>query len=1112
MDQKQLELRISGASSATALEALVSEDLGIDMLMVIDLAPESIDAGSLAALLPSLPKPVHTETLAEACVRRAEAVDRWTGRLDQSIAWLQAIINLKIMDPEPLCRTLGNAQFLGQLLVYGVESLPLLEEVDAMTDHELVAWALRAVGDDPERAATTLDLLGVGGRLHTAWNRWWSENMQEGEVLLPTLLAQHPAWFTANVVLAAVYSVGGACSCEPPEIDTALGCLEQKCTVVPQAMSVELPAEILGKLTLNPSAEAIMDAVGSSDSALEDLLPKVVSAGRAQARVVRELREHTTSGGAVDMGAVAVLQGDAGAQQRFLDRVLGQRLPSFTGATLETLIGLGLFAVLGREAVWRSYLHSLLVQEQYEAAQLQLERGELDVDGVRETVCMAAQELFDNADTGDQSSGLLGAAQSCLDILPTAAAEHPDVQVERQLIEAAHLVWRLGGGGRRLLFVGAEMPSVMAVLPIELRLGAADPYELMRLILERYPRAFGRQREMRAIAVVLLRVAVLVSGDTNVGSVSDPGEGRDLGVHTTADALLCALLVEAAMRQGEYSEAYGMAKQLFGAHALLMQTAAQASDEEDSNGSWSIGERAVERVWQVCARLAEAWVAGDADRRAQAAGLALALCPAARAPEVLALWTAVQPDPGVEDPAAEIQSLLVGTPTAAVEVGGVEEGEVDLDLARTFDPAIIRRALRLCGGSAEQRGAVLVAWLEFALTTAKEPKDADAQEFCAAAETEIVAKYAARALRALEQTVWSQMDQTNYPAVQRFLDVYKRLLEAEDRAEDGGQVACRLEIVDTLRRNGGEVRLGALVACVTEAQDRVECARRLATLFSGDFGLAAGLAPALERLQPIAELGDGGSSVARDQWELASALCRVQVEAVAADSAEFRAFVEASAAQLTDAGDREAVANVVAFGLGGPLGERQSAVEAVGQRGSGAERALAYLRFAGAVDAMRDPFTFGQVQREPTKALEDIKPDAVVVPLVVGVVGRMAVAGQAYFACQTYVAARELAAAWGEALPELDAVYAEAVVSAGAALAGDASQAVLDLCSFGFGEGSALDAELQTFRPAFLKRLERLAYEPAAGDSLADGPSAGDSLTDGPRVDSGVRLALLRVC
>ncbi|KAJ1954982.1 hypothetical protein GGI12_005668, partial [Dipsacomyces acuminosporus] len=544
---------------------------------------------------------------------------------------------------------------------------------------------------------------------------------------------------------------------------------------------------------------------------------------------------------------------------------------------------------------------SLLGNEQFDQARDLIDASPSFVDNemVVKIICEATQEFFDNADSGNMHSGLMKAAKSCLDVLPTNLAHYDTHGLE--------------GGGE--------------VFPMEIRL-ASDPYSLIRVILERYTGAYKKPRIVREIAGKLqeatrfekdsLPLSPSLSGTTADGR-------RALGIISVSDAFVVALLLDSATAAGDYAAAYDFAKQLINARSVLtcvLRTTEEyrsslllADNSADSERPVEV--RTVEQVWSSCVRLATEWYdtsassrATVADKRLEIISLALSLCPTDRISELLQLWNNVQasnlkdgagnmqlPPWMAREPADAssqqsrglsytVQEALVGHRLLAKDEKGqrhaAPEEAIDPETMRTFDPAIIKRCLRLVAATAagsedtadngsELRCRLLMEWLDFALTTAKEPSSDAALTFRRKVEADIVSKYPKPALDLLATKVFPQLDQTNYIALEAFYSFYARCLEGCGNAEDAEQARLRVETIKNIQQmpSLNSANFSDLVAGLAKPKDQVRQALG-AALNANTLADLVALSPMLVKLHAMGSIDSAGDT--SDRYSDAKAL------------------------------------------------------------------------------------------------------------------------------------------------------------------------------------------------------------------------------------------------
>ncbi|KAJ2782200.1 hypothetical protein H4R18_002409 [Coemansia javaensis] len=1054
----EMELRLAASQSAADVErALAGAALTAELLALV---PESVDAAGLArvAVRAGL---LGAEGADRACVQRAAAIDRRTGRADWAAAWLAGVA------PHSAAarRALGCARVVDQLVRAGDAGCALADVVD-MAPHELAGWLAGRAGEIELPDGLGLDQAGAdqaaadhsGGGLAAAWDAWWTDHMLDAPAgLLARLAAARPAWFGAHVVLGAALAAGGPCS------------------------GADATAAVLGVIVGEAEAEA--------DAAMPDCVAALVGRGLAAPALARALRRLAARELAAAAGAGLRL-----ARARLLARAArGAAAAGDPAAALEELRALGgsAFAALGRGAVDREWLAALLRGGRADAAarllagDARLARSAAACDAV----CAAARELFDNArDCGDAAR----AVQRCAGAAPQT---HGDARVRRELLlaDAALLVRALGPPG---------------ALPLELRL-APDAYALVRLVLARHPAAVRRQRLVRQIAAARLRMDAPDPADP--ADPADPPDPPDLAVRSPHDAMVLALMLDAAAGT-DADAAHRIVRQLAAARALLRRPGLGDADDGPLDAAAPLAARAADCAWRACAAFAAATT--DSDARRDSLALALSLCPASAIPGLLDQWRAAEKDapPAAEidaPPAAElVRAALLGRPAADDVSAAADEPAGDV---RSFDPAVVRRCLR--AAPAAHVPALLGEWLGFALTAARGPTTDAARAFCARMEDEIAARHAAAACDALAARVLPRLRPTQHAQLARAYDFYARCLA--DPA-DRRQAELRAQLVRALPAELAAAPLDRLAALATAADPRAACDALAVDGLVTDASVHAlvALAPRLAALRPLpaAPEPDPAPEPALAP-ALASAVCAWQLGRVLGrrDGAELFGDLLADWAPRLEPPDLAALATRIAFGPQQALRSAAAAREAVdlcaalaGDARADVRRARAAAAFAAELDAQRDPFDYAPLpaewarrQRGSVVAADD-EPAAVARRLAAVLAEMAAAALPAYFVCQSYACAAELLAAWGGAMPRLAAVYADALAAAIAARAADPlapCAAALELCSFDYGDCALTDV-LRAFRrelPALLAAAARRGRFPG-----------------GPAIDPALRLSMLR--
>ncbi|KAJ1801623.1 hypothetical protein LPJ59_000112 [Coemansia sp. RSA 2399] len=949
-------LRLSACTNLTQLAAALDE-LAMDPAAILAAVPECLDSRGLAALLfnhASEQQLSEDDEWAYACVARAEAVDRWTGRIDWAVQWLEAVKERScshISIDEALQRAVLLQSVVvgeqGAVAYLPATSAVTLADLNAMAPDVLVAWAMARVGEWPDLADAVLEALQLDTTkpgeplIRTAWNRWWARNMVgSSHGLLRSLVVRYPRLFDMHVVLAAIYAVGGPCS-DIYAANEALGVLVRLVADGRPSSSdtVQFPESIWRKIQ-DAQPESFESLAPEETVIVLNTALAQVDAGETLARLGLD----------IDMPTVAACQQGADDQQRLLVKLILSALR--LGATrpegvslwpeLVRLHSTGLFSCIPLESIKKEYLQRLLSGEQFEQAQVLIDAQPpfTGTHVVRDAVCQAACEMFDNAESGNMDAGLVRSASQCLDLLSAHIQRNdPIVMKERALIDAAHLVWTLGASGLSAIFKSSDRATAASgeVLPIEIRL-SSDPYALLKDILARTPGGYKKQRVVREIAGKLLEIAALAKNDEEPSAASDstakvakgelPPSRRDLGVHSISEALVAALLLEAATNSSDYSAAYDYARQLVNARPVLAkaqgatethrsrQLLGSSISNSTDNGVPSQAQpvqlevRAIECIWRACVELATKWGTSDQlsvvrERRLEVTSLALGLCPTSEIPRILRLWNQIQADhltdapeandalPWAEsqsldhigkDPVAIVHETLVGStaavlpakadtsPTTAADPGNAD-AMLDLDAVRTFDAAIIKRSLRQTLGAAEtQRRELLLEWLDFALTTSKRPKDDGDAAFRRRMEAEVAKRYPQEAIGVLVVRVLPHVDQTNYAMLEPFYTFYARCAKAAGDAESEQQALVRLALVKQIMRDTPKVvqkmRFADVVApfvCASEAECRAMVSAEKQAFWPGDVGELVALASELAKLRPLSGIEEV-SNKEDDRW------------------------------------------------------------------------------------------------------------------------------------------------------------------------------------------------------------------------------------------------------
>ncbi|KAJ2517477.1 hypothetical protein GGI11_003139 [Coemansia sp. RSA 2049] len=936
-------LQLSSCTTLAQLARALEESSTLDPAIVLAAVPECLDSRGLASLLfdadgiarrrwsqKENEEEKEDGKWARACVARAEAVDRWTGRVDWAVQWLEAVRDQIQIRSQIISETLYRARLLQSVIVAGTTQTQhqqqeavaaTLADLDAMSVDELVGWAMAhtVVGNCPDPAVfSVLDTLlpcqsddgdwaPMASRVRESWNRWWLRHMVGGSSpgLMGKLIARYPRSFDTYTVLASIYAVGGPCS----------GIAGAK-----HALSVIL-------------ANSSTVSAGNDDNGTIEF-----------PETIRQL----VSG-----------RDDAQESDKWYES-----LGSMTDDQL---------------ALVAKYLHRLLSNEQFEQARTLIEETEtvrVSDSLVCDAICQAAREMFDNAESGNNTGNGSGvrAAARCLDVLPASMQQQAAdggyvVRKERLLIEAAHLVWTLGSGGMGGLSAvfNKDNNKGNQILPIEIRL-STDPFNLIQDILARTPGGYKKQRSVREIASKLLEISSISSATEQkqkqkqqqqrevLASSDTVSWQRDLGVRNTAEALVSALLLEAATNSGDYGTAYDYVRQLINARPVLVRARGAAEtyrskqlllhrddDAHDPSCGPNVEVRAIECIWKGCVELVTEWEndaakwrsgtdsvqsAVERDRRLEVVSMALGLCPTSEVPRILQFWNRIQAaqlsaddddvsestdlQPWPETAASSLPSradhgdalfasstvyqTLVGgskSPITSTTTEEENDGTANAELERaadvselssavcTFDAAIVKRNLQMAGSTAD-RVVVLMEWLVFALTTkSKSSTHASDIAFRRRLEAYVAAQYPAEAIETLVNRVYPRLDAENYAALEGFYSFYARCLKPT--AEDGGgeyeQVCVWLELAKRIPQECpafvSKVKFADVVSPFTRSNES-EChamLRRNMVMIKGKrvvwpqcVGELVGLAPELARIRPLLRDGIDNGNGADKEW------------------------------------------------------------------------------------------------------------------------------------------------------------------------------------------------------------------------------------------------------
>ncbi|KAJ2450010.1 hypothetical protein EV183_004565 [Coemansia sp. RSA 2336] len=1064
------ELRLAACADIASLAALLANSVSVDVPAVLAHVPECLPGAELAQLLFHASR--ISEPVAKACVSRAENIDKWTGRLDWSVAWLEAALSCQ---PNPLIQQcLSNARILSSILLE-TNSVPCtLAQANAMDKAEWLRTLLEMANDAeaPESLYEVFEEIPEERPLDE-WNSWWLQHLAEDD-RVDVAMSYCASWFYDSTLLQAVYQIGGKCSQETEDTRAALLAMAANHQIeqVQPADSIELPQDIASALDCGWT--------GQPSQLARDVVQLAVAAGLAQIQVIDLLNANTSV--RMDMPGILQCVGNKQAQAQLLAKIL--RNPGLDQRSLLLdLHAMGVLSLVDTLQIDAELLSALLKNEQFDSARLLMQipdaRAFQQHALVRDTVCAAARELFDNAESGDQRQ--LHAVIQCLDILSDEWQRDASVQRERLLIDTAQLIHSLGSSGSLRLFHTGET----RLQPIEIR-QATDPFDFMQLLLKRYPEGYSRQRRVREIAANMIS---LLYDDCCVQMSL-----RDLAVRSIEEAHVVGLMLDAAMQRGDLAACQGFVRQLnaarnvFGgsmeaveqqrAHRLLESQPAKLSEQE----------RSVDLIWKTCADLGQLGGSESED----AVSLALSLCPTSEMPRLLQLLAASTPPLEDIDVLQHVQEILLGSRDSTPADAGDQSGDanVDVEAIRTFDPAIIRRCLRLADGSADHRRRLLLEWLDFALTTAKEPRDARAQAFRESLEQDIAKKMAPDALDCLHGRVWPQLDKTNLTQIHKYYDVRMRLAEAAEDIEMEEQSRARAWLASRLQQDPElrDVRFDLLEQTLCKSDTCEQCVCALAT--DMDVGR---LMPLVEELAAVA--GNMAAS------ELASNLLSWQLHQrldAAIESKDATAFLDLLAADSgLEAKEAVRLAERLAFdeSVAGALdvGERLSALLLCPEdQQASVERARDYVQFLEQLRSMHDPFTFVSVSGEWVGEFDKGKSN--LYEQWTSALVQMSLREPAYFVCQAGVWASDLLERWGEQKRiRLDEIYGAAVDQAAhdKDLLVRVCESPLELCQFNYGQDSPLGMQLQQFKERFKQKLE---------DKVAD-----------PQISSSIRLCLLDV-
>ncbi|RKO90215.1 secretory pathway protein Sec39-domain-containing protein, partial [Blyttiomyces helicus] len=312
-------------------------------------------------------------------------------------------------------------------------------------------------------------------------------------------------------------------------------------------------------------------------------------------------------------------------------------------ALLEHMLELhhsGVVAAVPKREVYREFLAVAIGDGCFELAKhvMQPTRSlpPLPMEVCERIVLDASRDFFDNAESGDITSGYMKMAYDCLKILPIT----PAIQPELHLIEAVHLL-------STRYNVPASPSSPHPILPVQIRVHP-DRLLLVRAALQRHAKAYSTPGTILDLSRKLL-------GDEWTGSSS---------------ARVKAMIAEAAVDAGDVAVAVATCSEIVAS---------------------GVGGEAGDDVWTACVRVGSCAAISDLAARARIVGYALAICPADRVPDVLDLWRRIE----CEQIAAD--AAKAGRADAPAGVVGRREGRTGapvFDLHRAIDD--IRRRVLGC--------------------------------------------------------------------------------------------------------------------------------------------------------------------------------------------------------------------------------------------------------------------------------------------------------------------------------------------------------------------------------------------------------------------------------
>ncbi|BGP21456.1 hypothetical protein Rt10032_c01g0165 [Rhodotorula toruloides] len=271
--------------------------------------------------------------------------------------------------------------------------------------------------------------------------------------------------------------------------------------------------------------------------------------------------------------------------------------------------GLGrLFWKLGREEALQIFFGGLLGAGRFTLARSLFEPSStsplLEPQAVEDLVISASREFYDNAEEGNLHSGDMKMAFDCLSAAPQ---QTPRIRSERAFIEATS----------RLCSFRLDSRPGIPLTPIELR-HATDRLIYVSRLLSSNDSVY-RHPEM---VLELVR------------KLGYPEGGKE-------ESRTLAMLSDAAVQAGDWSRASEMCDRAVKVvEALRKKTSRPAKDGQEERQRDA--DEAAEYAWKACFQLGkqEGW--RDSQKRLQALGQALTLCPPERIQDILPTWTALE--------------------------------------------------------------------------------------------------------------------------------------------------------------------------------------------------------------------------------------------------------------------------------------------------------------------------------------------------------------------------------------------------------------------------------------------------------------------------------------